>query len=184
MLNLLPPQQKKELLEETNWKILLILITALTFFLAALFFVLLLINIIILSNLEIQKINSSRQGETPDDLQIIKKDLSDFNQTVSELDDFYKNQIVLTDTIEKISKLILSSDLYLKDFNFIASSLQQKEFTGQIVLSGFAPRRDALLNFKNDLTEIKNFQEINFPSSNWVKPVNIDFTVNFKINDD
>lgn len=183
MLNLLPPQQKKELLEEENWKLTLILMTVFTFFLTALFFVLLLINIIILSNLEIQRINLSQQGKTPDNLQaqILEKDLADFNQTISGLDIFYQNQFVITDTIAQISKLLLSSDLYLTDFSFVSFASQQKEFIGQISLSGFASKRNSLMNFKKELEKIENFQEINFPSSNWIRPININFTVNLKI---
>lgn len=182
MLNLLPPQQKKEILDEEKWKISLILIIIATFFLTVFFLVLLLINIAILGNLEIQKINSGQQGENPDNAQMqnLRVALNDFNETVSNLDEFYENQLVLTDTIQEMSNLLNASDLYVTDLNFTKSP-QSEEFLAQVYLSGFAVKRDSLLDFKRRLEEIKNFQEIDFPPSSWVKPNNINFTASFKI---
>lgn len=182
MLNLLPPQQKNNLLKEENWKSTLILIIFSLFFFIVLFLVLLLINIFILSDLDVQEITLSRQEESQNDLQIqsLKEELADFNQTILNLDDFYQTQPDLTGIIEKISEL-LPPDLYLTDLDFVAFPAEQKEFSGQFSLAGFAFQREALLEFKENLEGAKEFGEINFPSLNWVKPNNINFAVNFKI---
>lgn len=183
MINLLPSQYKNEILQEERWKIFLILSTVLIFFLIAIFFILLIINIIVLSNLEIKKIYFEQEMEVPEKLysEDLKNKLSDFNQIISGVEGFYQNQFVLADAIEKISRLLIASDIYLADFNFVALSGRDENFAGQIYLAGFAPKRDSLLEFRKNLENVDHFQEINFPSSNWVKPANINFTVNFKV---
>lgn len=186
MLNLLPPQQKNELREEENWKLSLILMTVFLFFIIVLFCVLLLIDIILMSDLEVQKISLNHQEQSPDILQIesLKKDLSRFNQTVFGLEDFYLRQFEVANVVEKISDLILASDLYLTDFNFSAFPAPHEDGSiGQISLAGFASKRESLLNFKKNLEQIDEFHSINFSASNWVKPTDINFKVTFKVND-
>lgn len=183
MLNLLPPQQKKEILEEERWKLVLVSMTVVSFCFAALIFILLLVDIVLLSNLEIQKINFNHQEKSPDVLQteIMKSKLSEFNQTIFALEEFYQNQFTLIDTIKQLSDLLISSDLYLTDFKFVALPPQEDNSTGQISLTGFAAKREYLLSFKKNLEQSANFHGVNFPASNWVKPADINFTATFKV---
>jgi hypothetical protein len=52
---------------------------------------------------------------------------------------------------------------------------------GNIVISGFAADREILFKFKEKIEEEKNFKDIDFPLSNLVSPVNINFSLGFKV---
>lgn len=173
MINLLPPQQKAELGREEKWKLILILgIISLIFFLY-LSLILLALKIYISSELESQKIllGIEEKKFKASEIQEFQKKVVALNQNLSKLDSFYREQTDLTNIIEKISNL-LPSEVYLTNLSW------QKE-TSQIGLSGSAPLRENLFELKKNLE--KDFEEVYFPASNWVKPKDIDFSVTFKV---
>lgn len=175
MINLLPPQQKKELKREEKWKLTsifgIILLFSLLFFSLALFF----IQTYISSELETWKIifEIEEKKFKTSKIQDFQKKIVVLNQNLSKLDSFYQEQIDLTEILEKISQT-LPSEVYLNNLSW------QKE-TSQVVLSGFAPKREDLFTLRKNLEKEKDFEEIYFPSSNWIKPKDIDFYVAFKI---
>jgi len=175
MINLLPSTQKEELIEEEKYKLVLILGILFSIFLICLILILFSIKIPISGQLEVQKILLSQQEENfkKSQIQNLEEKVISFNQVLSKLSSFYYSQISLAEISEKISQ-DLPSGAYLTNFNFNSE-------TSQISLSGFSPSREILLEFKKNLEKEENFQEIYFPPSNWVKPDNIDFMVNFKI---
>jgi len=168
MINLLPSKEKKALIQEENWKIVLILGFLVLIFLISLVLILLSIKISISGQVESQKIFLNQPY--PQDLQ---KMIETANQNLSKLNSFYQGQIYLTKILERIS-INLPPKTYLTSFSY------QKE-RGQITLLGFAPTREILLEFKKSLEKEKDFAEIYFPAQNWFKPIDIDFSVTFKI---
>lgn len=54
---------------------------------------------------------------------------------------------------------------------------------GQIQLSGWAKSRQELFNFKKALEDEKNFKEVYFSPDSWVKPTDINFSLNFQTNE-
>jgi Tfp pilus assembly protein PilN len=175
MINLLPPQQKEELLEEERYNLVLILGILFLIFLICLILILFSIKISISGQLEAQKILLSQEEERfkGTQTQNLEEKIISSNQILSKLSSFYSRQISLTEVLEKISQS-LPSGAYLTNFNFNSEN-------NQVSLSGFSPSREILLEFKKNLEKEENFQEIYFPPSNWVKPTDIDFVVNFKI---
>jgi len=175
MINLLPPQQKRELLREEKWKLILTLgIIFLLFFLflsLALFF----IKIYILGELENWKtiLEIEEKKFKVSEIQDFQKKITLINRNLSGLDSFYQGQADLTKILEKISQ-ILPPGVYL-------SSLSWQKGTAQLGISGFASLRENLFELKKNLEKEKDFEEIYFPPSNWVKPKDIDFYVVFKI---
>lgn len=175
MINLLPPQQKKELEREEKWKLTSILgIISLIFFLC-LSLILFSVKIYISGKLESQKILleiEEKKFKTPE-VQDFQKKITILNQNLSKLDSFYHGQFDLTKILEKIATT-LPPGVYL-------NSLSWKKDIFQIGLSGFAPLRENLFELKQNLEKEKDFEEIYFPPLNWVKPKDVNFNVTFKV---
>lgn len=175
MINLLPPQQKEEGIREEKWKLTSILGILSLVFLLYLSLILFSIKIYISSELESQKIiyDIEEKKFKASEIQDFQKKIISLNQNVSKLGSFYQEQIDLTKILEKISAT-LPPGVYLTNLNW------QKEMS-QIGVSGFAPARENLFEMKKSLEKEKDFENVYFPPSNWVKPKDINFYVTFKI---
>jgi len=173
MINLLPPQQKEELLEEEKYNLVLTLGILFLIFLISLILILFSIKIFISGEIEAQKILFLGEEKKFKESQIqnLEEKINISNQTFSKLNLFYQNQLNLTGILEKISGT-LPPGTYLTTLNFNLA---------QISLSGFSSTREILLEFKKNLEQEKIFGEIYFPPSNWVKPTDIDFSVTLRI---
>lgn len=179
MINLLPPRQKKELQEEENWKVVFLIETFLF-----LFFILLSLNFLSVRNFisgeaEVQQILlDQRESELANPrAQVLRKNLTDFNQTLSQLNSFYKNQLKFSYVLEEIAKTV-TSGVSLSSLNLA------KKDKGMICsLRGFAEDRNSLLKFKENLEKNEIFSDVFFPQGSWVEPSDIDFTLNFKISE-
>ncbi len=177
MINLLPPKEKKEIRQEETFRLVLILGIIFLIFLICFSLILTSINIILSGEAEAQRIiyeQREEEFETPQ-MQTLQRDFTSFNQTISQLDSFYQNQINLTEVLEKISQT-LPQGAYLT--NLIISSKKERELDCSLI--GFSPTRKTLLEFKANLEVEESFKEVSFPPTNWVEPKNIDFTVNFE----
>lgn len=178
MINLLPTIQKEELLEEEFFKLILIFGIIFVAFLVTFALILFSIQSILTGRLESQKIFFTQREKELNISQIenLEKEIRDYNLIFSGFNSFYKNQIDLTEPIEKIARL-LPKTVYLTNFSFTP----EEKYLGKISISGFSPDRDTLIEFKNSLETEKNFANIDFPPVDWVSPININFTVNFNI---
>lgn len=171
MINLLPPQQKEELLEEEKFKLVLILGIVFIAFLLSLFLILFSVRISISRELEIEKVffkEKEREISLNKDLEEIIKDS---NLNLSQLNSFYQSQLNLTEILEKISQ-ILPQGIYLTSFNFNQE---------QISLLGFSPSREVLLLLEKNLEKEESFGDVFFPPENWLKLTDINFIVTFKL---
>jgi len=175
MINLLPPEEKKELIWEEKKKLSLILGILILVFLISLILVLSSIKIYISSQVEVQKFILSQEEKKfkESEAKTFQEKLEFLNQELTNLNSFYQNQIDLIEIFEKVSNYI-PSGVYLNSFSFTAD-------TSQISLTGFSPTREILLEFKKNLETEKKFKEVYFPPTSWLEPTNINFAVNFKI---
>lgn len=173
MINLLPPQQKQELLGEERFKLILILEILFLVFLILLSLILLSIKIYISGQSDFQKILANLGEKELSQSKALKEKLNSINQDLSKIDSFYERQFNLTEFLERISKII-PEEIYLKSFSY------QKD-TSQITISGFSPTVEVLVDFKESLEKQEDFKEIHFPSDVWIKLVDIDFDLTFKI---
>ncbi len=177
MINLLPPEYKKELAQEENWKLITIIGIFILLFLISFSLILFSIKFFLFGEVETQKIlYSQREKEfQTSQIQLLEKEITTSNEKLSQLDNFYKNQRKITEILEKISGT-LPVGSYLTNI-----SLTSPE-TGKITfnLAGFAPSREILLEFKQNLEKEEMFTGISFLSSNWVEPININFSVDFE----
>lgn len=178
MINLLPLKAKEELRKEEDWKLCSVLAFLVMIFLIAFSLVLLSVKNYVKGESEAQGIlleQIERELNNPQ-RQSLQKNLLSFNKTISAISSFYDNQLdssgLLADISETVPEKINLSNLSI-------ARNDEKQIIS-CTLSGFSPDRDSLLSFKENLENNERFYEISFPPSNWVKPSDIDFTINFK----
>lgn len=93
-----------------------------------------------------------------------------------------KNEIVLKDIIYEIIKE-KPQGIYISDFLY--NKIQKKEGIEKMVtIQGVSNTRDELLKFKNLLSNIKYFGEVNLPLSNFVKDIDIPFSIDIILSND
>lgn len=174
MINLLPPQYKEELIAEETNRLIMILGVLLSLSLFSLVLVLLAINIYLSGEVQSQQIflESEKEKSEVKEIQDLENQVAIFNKKLSILDDFYNQKISLTEIFNKTIKEI-PREIYLHNFSYSKDA-------SQIILSGFAPSRDILFQFKRNLEA--DFQDVYFPPNNWIQSTNIEFSgVSFKI---
>lgn len=178
MINLLPPQQKKELLVEERFKLVLIFGILTLLFLISLSLILFSVKIYISGQVESQKILINIEEEKLKLLgvQKLEEEIKLINQNLSQLNNFYQKQPNLTFWLTKISET-LRPGMYLTALS-LTPVPEENKF--EVSLKGFAPNRDRLSEFKRNL-EAGPFEEIYFPVSNWIDPSNFLVTFEFKI---
>lgn len=178
MINLLPSQQKEELLNQWRLRLTLILgIVFLSFFLS-LFLVLFLVKSYISIDLKTEEINIEERQKKITLNQELEKEITESNNLLSELDSFYEKSSNLTHILERINDN-LPSGTYLTGFN-LSFVKQEKEMT-KVSLSGYSNNRERLIEFKENLEEEDIFSEVYFSPKSWVKPTEIDFGVSFEL---
>lgn len=179
MINLLPQREKEILIQEENWKLVLILGIIFLAFLVSLALILFSIQIYISGQIEAQKILFSQKKGESSQIQDFQEKIKFSNLSFSKLNSFYQEVFNGSEILEKISQA-LPSGTYLTNFT-LSTVTKKEEYPVQTSLSGFSVNRETLLEFKKNLESQELFKEVYFPPSNWVEPINIDFSVNFKI---
>jgi len=181
MINLLPQQQKDELKQEESFKLVLILGIVVLAFLISLFLILFSIKVSIEGQIAAQRVFLEQKKTENVQFQNLTERIKSLNLALSKLNTFYQEELNLV----KISNTItdaLPSGVYLTALNFNRSAGFEKEkYSGKIFLAGYSPTRQALIDFKKNLEKEERFEEVYFPPENWVEPVDVDFTANFKI---
>ena len=177
MINLLPPQQKKEILEQQHLRLALILGVVFLSFLVSLFLVLFLVRSYILADLETQKINTEERRKEIVLNQDLEKEIIEANILLSDLNSFYEDNLDLTKVLEKINTT-LPSGTYLTSYS-LGFSKKVKEEIISISLTGYCQNRDTLVKFKESLEAEGAFTEVSFSTESWVKPS--EFRVNFRV---
>jgi Tfp pilus assembly protein PilN len=178
MINLLPPQQKDELAAEERFKILIIFGIVILSFFISLILVLFALKFYFSGQLEVQDIFLKQKIAANPQVGQLEKEMNHLNKVVTDLDSFYKKEYSLTGILDEIIKTI-PSGINLNSLNFQLA--EGGQYKASLSLSGFSPTRELLLEFKKNLESREVFKEVIFPSSIWVEPINISFTVNFKI---
>lgn len=176
MINLLPPEQKEEILTEKKFKLLLILEIVFVAFLLSFSLILFLVNISILNDLRIQETVLREKEKSVVLNKEFEEKLNQANADISFLNNFYQENTEFTQILEKIPGL-LPPGVYLTGLNL--ASLPKEKNTFKVSLTGFCPNREALLLLKGNLEKEAIFSEIYFPTESWLKPNDINFAISF-----
>jgi len=177
MINLLPEGEKQEIFKRRRWKLWLIFEVALFLFLVSLAFVFLTSRVYLAGELVIQQeIIAEREKEVG--LQAItdfQKQVADLDLTLQNVKSFYQRQPNLTAVFQALFET-LPTEVSLTTLSFI-----QDPATDKINVTGFAPTREDLLLFKENLESNSVFQKVNFPPTTWVSPTDIEFSLSLEL---
>lgn len=177
MINLLPTQEKKNILIGKKLKLVLIFETGLLFFLISALLVFLSIQIYLGGEINSEKIAISQREKEVDTNVILsfQREIKELNKKLEQVAVFYERQVYLNDLLKEVFQKLPSGN-YLTSFSFVKDLGQDK-----INLVGFSPTREKLLDFKKALEADSRFDKVNFPPGNWVSSTNVDFYLSFEI---
>lgn len=174
-LNLLPPEQKKQIYLERINRWLVFYMASFCAILSGFFLVLLFIYALI--SIESRTAQTSyrvaQTGSQGQDLSSYEKLAQNFNQELEKVRSIQKNH--------KNYSLLFEKLLPLVPLNIRFDSIQINA-NGKIMLTGFAYNREQIIEFKENLENSKDFSNVESPISNLVKQSNIDFSLVFNFN--
>ena len=183
MINLLPPISKEQLKKEKTFHLVLILGALVVLFFVSISLLLLSIRIYVAGQIQIQEILVESQKAEDEGSPFVK--IRSLNSDIRGLDAFYRNQVVFSDIIVRISSAA-PEKIYLTSFDYTpvsrGSGRGATEVNARISLTGFAPTTEDLLMFREGLEEDSMFESFNFPSSNWNLENDINFSFDFEVN--
>ncbi len=179
MINLLPPLEKKRILERKRVKKAVAVWILLSLFFVFLGAGLLFVNIYI--NQKTSNIKSQIQSEegalAQSEVKDVRQRVSETNKLLNQLESFYQRKVYFFDIFKNIAE-VMPEELRLTNISLILD--REKGVVG-VSLSGFSPTREDLFELKSNIESKEEFQEASFPPSNWVNPADIDFFSDFKI---
>ncbi len=169
MINLLPPQYKKELRGEERFRLVLILGMLLITFFICLSLSLLSIRVYVSGEIQTQQIVVESQRKEAGELRL--QDIRKLNEEARGVSSFYEKRIIVSDIVERISNA-LPAGVYLDSLGYAPK---------KIILKGFALKTEDLLQIRTSLEQDSLFKNFQFPPSNWVRAENIDFSFDFEL---
>lgn len=185
MINLLPPNEKAELLAQRNKRLIIVLGNIILVFLICFILILFSLKFHILSEIRHQKYdldNAEKNYQMP--LTISTKDaIKQYNASLIKLEDFYKKETYISQVLKDVLDIPRSSGLYFSEVTILKddkNKTNQSSGNIKIFLSGTSATRDNLLVFKNNIEESKKIKNLYFPPESWVKDKNIHFNITFE----
>lgn len=172
-LNLLPPQQKKEI-ELANFNRLIVSLGAWLLSILVIFSLLLAsayFCLYIFLKAQNSLIEEKQHDKENQHLTEIEKSIQQANQQIEKVSAKGKDLIIWTPLLEELSKIV-PSGIYLKNFS-------SQTGTYRITISGWANTRDTLLAFEKALKESPCFADIQSPLANLIKQEDISFSFSF-----
>jgi len=184
MINLLPPSYKEELRGEERFRLVLILGMLIVIFFVCLSLALLAIRVYLSGEIEVQQILVESQSQ--DDRRARADQIRDLNKDIVGVSSFYKNKMLLSDVVLRISDVMpesvyITSLSYTPVSNSKRSQAEEKSAKIKIALTGFAPQTEDLLQIRTSLEKDPLFGNFHFPPSNWIRATNINFSFDFEL---
>ena len=179
MINLLPPEEKQILLETRQWKTVLILGFIIFIFLVSLALIFASINISISSKVSAQKVILAVKEKDlkADDIQGLEGKITQINQSLKELDSFYRESPSFTGFLDKISDL-LPGGISLKNISINPITKENNSF--QISLSGYASSVEDVILLKENLKKEESISQVYFPQDVWLQKQDFIFNASFR----
>lgn len=194
MINLLPEKNRRELVMERNKAVIMIFCFLVLFFIISLVLVFFANKVYLNNQLSESKLllAESKEKFSQSEVQGVQDQIKLANSSFSKLSAFYNSRVYFSEVLEKVSN-ILPDGFYLDNLS-IKLNVKENKISKEdgsedieverrviVTLSGFAPLREDLRAFKESLEAEESFENIFFPSSNWVNKQDIDFYLVFEI---
>lgn len=179
VINLLPKSRLKDLYQEMVFHRLLSAVWLSVFSFAAV------IGVQVYAQFELQRRLTDYQGRLDQvKQQVNKKENSDLKAKIKGMNNLIADYKNMGDSIPKISKVLIAFSLLPPD-NVSINSLVIDPNKKTVIVTGFSPTRDAVLDFYNAIKgDTKNFKNVDYPLQHIVRPTEVPFQFTFSINDE
>lgn len=173
MINLLP--KKEKIRREREKDLRLILVIAILLFSFLIVFVLSFLAIKFYLNDQLNYYNDliKSQSQKLTQTKVIEDKVSEVNKILGEFNNFYKDQLVMSNLLVTINDLLLPSTK-LDSFLF-------QEESNKVSLSGSASGLEKTYELRDRLREEPDFKNLDFSLPNWLQSDEVNFRVNFNI---
>lgn len=181
MINLLPPEEKNNLLLRNKEKLAAILGIAVLVSLVCLILVLSLIKLYIKVETGSQRIileQAQKEYLTPDSLNF-KIIIYRYNRMLAQIESFYEQEIFFNQALKVILDVRRPEGLYLTNLSLTREGAKIK-----VTADGTSDCRDNLLLFQQNIERDKKIENSYFPPENWTSPKDINFKLTFEISKD
>jgi len=174
MINLLPPENKKELLAQSNKHLVAVLIFIIIIALICFVLVLIYIKFYLLSEISLYK-NQIQEKNNILSSEKLEKQINTYNNSFKEIKNFYEKNISFTEMI----KYFLQSEMPV-GVRLNSLSADIKEGNIEVSIYGFSDTRDNLIKFKDNLMNNKYIKSPYFSPESWTKNKSINFYLKFQ----
>ena len=170
MINLLPPQQKRELLSRESRKIAITLGLVVLSSLLCFILILAFLKMYLLIQIDSQKNSLATTGQQLDkaNAKALQEGIKDSNNKILGVKSFFDQKNNLGNIINDLSPKI-PTGIYLTDISFSKAS-------SQMLLAGFSPSQELLRQFKKNLESFYTKEKVTFPDDVWGSLTNINFS--------
>lgn len=188
MINLLPPKYQQKLREEQRFRLVLLfgVIFGIAFIALSIFLLVIQVALAKERLLQESKLISFKERTTREDSTLVE--IKNWNSKLKNIAAFKEKRRGLKGVIDEVASS-LPEELYLLSLSYTpAFETRKKEdkivrTPATIAVTGKAQTREQLLSFKDALQANPFFAEVVFPPSNWVKPQDITFSFQAKLQD-
>lgn len=173
MLNLLPPQQKKELRLDFLNQVVVIVAIAIVFMILVLLLLLLVAQSFLDMNLDEteRELNFWQSKAEIKELKNLEEKVKELNRNLTFLDEKQRKQIIFSSFLENLAKDTPPG------VRFDSISINE---SNQVIIKGYASFRDNLLVLKDNLESASYVNNLDFPLANLTKSADINFSLSFK----
>lgn len=173
--NLLPESELKEFEFEKRYKIVINSIILAFVIVGAIAIFLLVIQYITSSRLNSIKkdVIATEQKDTSESTKKLEEDLTNLNEIIDIISKEQRSQIAWTPLLDKLVKTIPDG--------IKLNTLNCDYDTAKVSMTGNAPSRDALINFKTKLEESDFAKNVDVPLSSLVEKENPKFELSFTV---
>ena len=184
MMNLLPPQEKRELALQQNKKLAMVLGGVVLIFLVSLSMALFSVKFYLLGEVTYQKNilgTTEKKYETPDFL-ASKSLIQSYNASLVKMNEFYQHDILASGALKTLLAVERPAGLSLTNI-FAQKNLAEagkKNTVVKVSFSGISEARDDLMLYKTSLESNPDIKNIYFPPNNWIKPSELSFYITFE----
>lgn len=180
MLNLLPPSEKKVLVQEKQKRLFLVLCFELLVFLCCIILVFLSIEFyglgeVVSQDFALEQVKNESQSN---EFLHFENLMQEYNQKLILVDSFYKSQKFMGGALNTITSIQKPSQLYFTRISFQPKN-QSKNI--EVTIAGYSNTRDSLIVFRNNIEANEKTRNVNFSPESWVRQKDINFNVTLDV---
>jgi len=180
MINLLPKNEKENLLFDRDKKMIMVLGYIIIIALMCLSLFLFSIKFYILGDVASQNVLlgiTEKSYQNPDFL-TFKDMIQKYNSDLVKINTFYSKEVYFSDLLKNILAIQRPNGVYFTDISMVKDQVSN---TVKITIAGTSDTRDNLSIFRENLENNQKIENVYFPPENWIKPINLNFYLSFTI---